>query len=351
MAERKVAAAPDDQRVPHWTLSRRAMACEFTVCLPPVVAYPMGIGGAALDEIGRMEDLLSIYRGDSELTRINRTAGQRATRTDQRVFKLLELSARLHQRTKGAFDPASGALIRAWGFFIGPKRVPEPAELAEALGRCGMQHVELDAAESKVRYRISGLEINPGSIGKGYAIDRALTLIRRDFGVECALMQGGRSSVVAFGSPAGDDRGWLVGIQNPYDPARRLATVRLRDRALGTSGVANQYFEAGGRRYGHVLDPRTGRPAWCEGGPQALASASVLAADGATADGLATALFVMGLDKAAGFCHNHPNIAALLVLPAGPGGSNPVPRVLTFNLPPEDVDLRPGADLPRDVSV
>ena len=136
-----------------------------------------------------------------------------------------------------------------------------------------------------------------------------------------------------------DDRGWLVGIENPFDPPRRLARVRLRNRALGTAGAAHQYVEVNGRRYGHILDPRTGWPA------DGLGSVSVLAGDSATADALSTALFVMGLDMAAEFCQNHPEIAALLVLQADPsGGPGGQPRVATFNLPPEDVDLKPGDD-------
>ena len=126
-------------------------------------------------------------------------------------------------------------------------------------------------------------------------------------------------------------------LQNPLIPATHIATVRLKDRALGTSSNANQYFEADSRRYGHVLDPRSGRPV------DNLAAVSILAKDAATADALATGLFVMGLDKAADFCHNHTEISALLVLKPGPAGQNRnSPRILTFNLPPEDVDMSPG---------
>ena len=135
-----------------------------------------------------------------------------------------------------------------------------------------------------------------------------------------------------------------MGIQDPFDTSRRLATVRLKNRAMGTSGSEQQYLEAGGRRYGHILDPRTGWPA------SELASVSVLADDAATADALATALFVMGLDKARDFCQNHRDTAALLVLK--PGGAvlrsgrdertSTLPQVVTFNMPEQDLDLYPG---------
>ncbi len=306
------------------------MGCEFTVFLPPTAPGAMAAAEAALDEIDRTEELLTVYRDDSAVSYVNRHAADGPVRVDDRLFRLLTRSAGLTEQTGGAFDVAAGALVRAWGFRRGRRHVPDEPERLAALACTGMHHVELDNRRRMVRYRRKGLEIDLGSIGKGYAIDRAIRLLRRDFHLDCALLQGGRSSLYGLGSPAGDGRGWLVGVQNPFDPTRRVATVRLGDRALGTSGSANQYFEVNGKRYGHVLDPRTGRPAG------ELASASVLAPDAATADALATALFVMGLDKAADFCHNHPRIAALLVLkPERSGPTARLPRVVTFNLPPE----------------
>lgn len=334
---------PDDEaRVGHWCISRRAMGCEFSVFLPPTISDVMTPAEAALEEIERAEDLLTVYRGNSAMAYVNQHAAKAPVRVDGRLFELLKRAAELTELTDGAFDAAAGALVRAWGFVDGTKRVPTDGERQSALDCSGMQHVEFDDRGPTVQYGKPGIEINLGSIGKGWAIDRAVRLLREDFGVDCTLLQGGRSSVYGLGSPAGDSRGWLVGIQDPCESQRRLAAVRLRDRALGTSGDANQYFEVDGRRYGHVLDPRTGWPA------SGLTSASVLAPDAATADALATALFVMGLDKAADFCHNHPGIAALLVLEPEPAGqATRLPRVVTFNLPPEDVDLRPGQDPPR----
>jgi thiamine biosynthesis lipoprotein len=139
----------------------------------------------------------------------------------------------------------------------------------------------------------------------------------------------------------GDESGWLIGIEDPEDAGRTVATVRLGNRALGTSSTSNQYFLHEGRRYGHLLDPRTGRPA------DAVASTSVLAPDAATADALATAFFVAGLDKSAEFCHNHPDIAAVIVLKQTPAGEGAVsnrrgPRVVTFNLSSQDVKIATG---------
>ena len=191
-----------------------------------------------------------------------------------------------------------------------------------------MRHVELNSDNLTVRFRVQGIEINLGSVGKGYAIDRAIQRMRDESSIQCALMVGGQSSIYGAGSPSGDGRGWLVSVQDPFNSSQPVAMLRLKDQALGTSGTANQFFEEGGRRYGHLLDPRTGWPA------DQVASASAVAADAATADALATAFFVMGLDKTRAFCQNHPEIGALLVIkPQSPDSKAAVPQVVTFNMP------------------
>jgi thiamine biosynthesis lipoprotein len=201
----------------------------------------------------------------------------------------------------------------------------------------GMRHVRLDAERRTVAFDVEGLGINLGSIGKGYAIDHAVRLLEKEHGVTTALMQGGSSSLLALGAPSGMPLGWRVGIENPLDRTQRLATVRLRDRALGTASAADQYFEVDGRRYGHILDPRTGVPAETD-----VISASAIARDAATADALATAFFVAGLDKTARFCQDHRDIGAVLVLRGDPQAAADEPlRVRTFNVPKEEIDLSP----------
>ena len=315
--------------------ARRAMACEFNIFLPPTTPQGMAAANAALDEIQQMDELLTVYAADSLMSYVNQNAYPGPVRTDTRIIRLIQRAAELTAITEGALDIAAGTLVKAWGFYASPRRVPDEAELHDALARSGMRHVELDAVNQTVRYRVQGVEINLGAIGKGYAIDQAIDRICKEYGVESALLQGGLSSMYALGAPSEDEEGWLVAIQSPFDPTRPVATVRLRDRALGTSATNRQYFEAGGQRYGHILVPRTGRPARTD-----LASATVLAADAATADALSTAFYVMGLDKVRIFCHNHPEIAALLVLQHGNVNGTPAsPQVVTFNLTKKDCPL------------
>jgi FAD:protein FMN transferase len=334
------ASPQEGPRHSYWNIARRAMACEFSLLIPPVYPNAWAAGETALAVIDDMEDLLTVYRGDSLMSYVNQNAAERPVRVDERLYQLLKQAAELTEQTDGAFDVTAGALIKAWGFFRGPRRVPAEAERQEALARTGMRHVQLNDEERTVHYLMPGLEINLGSIGKGYAIDRAVRRVREEYDVQCLLMQGGLSSLYATGSPSEDERGWLVGIQDPFDLGQRIATVRVRNRGMGTSGAAYQFFEAGGRRYGHVLDPRRGEPA------SELGSVTVLGPDAATADALSTAFFVSGLDKTAQFCQNHPEIAALVVMEQGDGKQNgQQPSVVTFNLPREDVNLNPSDGL------
>ncbi len=288
----------------------RAMATRFEVLLPYGTPRALDIAQTAFDEIDRLEEQLSVYRDSSEVSRLNRLAPFAAVPVEERLFDLLALAAQISVETEGAYDVTAGALIKAWGFYRGPRRVPADEERTAALDRVGMQQVVLNQEEHSVRYLRPGLEINLGSIGKGYALDRVAEVLRAEWGLPAALLHGGRSSVYALGTEPGESRGWAVGIQHPWDPERRLAVVRLRDRALGTSAATFQYLEYNGRKLGHILDPRTGWPA------EGIASASVVAPTAALADALATAFFIMGVDKTRAYCAAHPGIGAIL-LPHG----------------------------------
>jgi thiamine biosynthesis lipoprotein len=290
--------------------SRRAMATTFEVLLPFGTLNAMAAAEAALAEIDRLEDQLTAYCDDSEVSRLNCLAASKAVPVKENLYELLDLAARITVETDGAFDITTGPLIKAWGFYRRRQRLPSGHERAELLTRVGMKHVLLDAENRTVAFRRPGLEINLGSIGKGYALDRATELLRRDWNLGAALLHGGHSSVYAMGSAPGTSRGWSVGIRHPWNRERRLAEVRMRDQALGTSAATFQHLEYAGRKLGHILDPRTGWPA------EGIASASVIAPTAAEADALATAFYILGVERARTYCDAHPGIRALL-LPAG----------------------------------
>src|SRR5262249_29983649 len=289
--------------------ARRAMATTFEVMVPFCVPAGGEAAEDARDKSDRLESHLTVYREDSEISRLNRRAVAEEVPVEDGLFDLLSLAARLCRDTGGAFDVSVGALIKAWGFYRRRAALPSPGERAEAMTRVGMRHVVLDPARRTVRFRRPGLEINLGSIGKGYARDRAAGLLREGWRLAGAMVDGGHSSLLAVGTPRGAGRGWAVRIRHPWDRQSFLGAVRLHDRALGTSAATFQHLEYNGRKLGHILDPRSGWPA------EGMASASVVAPTAAEADALATAFFILGVDKALAYCQAHPGIGAVLLPP------------------------------------
>jgi len=195
--------------------------------------------------------------------------------------------------------------------------------------------VELDADRRTVRFLKAGVELNLGSIGKGYALDRVAEMLDAAE-IDDYLIQGGQSSVTAKGSrlTGSESDGWLVGLGHPLRPGSRLGYVRLRDRALGTSGSASQFFRHNGRRYSYIVDPRTGQAA------EGVLSATVLAPQAARADALATGFFVLGREKAVEFCRSHPELAAILICPAS---GSPGFEIIKIGVP--DEDFLPASEL------
>jgi thiamine biosynthesis lipoprotein len=291
------------------------MATQFEVVFPFDTPNALHASGAALDLIDQLEGQLSVYRETSEVSNINRRAATEAVVVEPRLFDLLTTAEWLARETDGAFDITAGALVKAWGFFRGPPRVPGDDDRQAALAASGVRHLQLDPARRTVRFLRPGVEINLGSIGKGYALDRAAEVLWNDWAVRSAVLHGGGSSVYALGSPPGGDRGWPVGIGHPWRPGERLALLHLRDRALGTSAATFKHLVHEGRKLGHLLDPRTGWPG------AGIASASALAPTAAEADALATAFYLLGLEGTRRFCATHPGVGAVL-LPDG--ASEPV---------------------------
>jgi FAD:protein FMN transferase len=263
----------------------------------------------ALDLVHPLEAQLTVYRPESEMSRLNARAAGEAVEVETRLFELLLLARDISAETAGAFDPTSGPLIALWRSCRSEGRIPTEEEIAAALVRTGMRHVQFDADRRTVRFDLPGVELNLGAIGKGHAVDRAAASLVEE-GLENWLLHGGFSSVLARGDHFGHG-GWPVGIRNPLLPQERLGTILLKNRSLSTSGSNVQYFRHGGKRYGHILDPRTGWPA------EQLLSVTVLAPTAAAGDALSTAFFVGGVENSLRYCDNHPEIGAIFVRPPG----------------------------------
>jgi thiamine biosynthesis lipoprotein len=302
-----------DAEIHSLVVGREAMACRFEVVFN-AGEHPHDTEAAiaALDLVDEVESRISIYRDSSEFSRLNATAATGWQPVSRDSLALLEKALELHDRTSGGFDIAAGRLVRTWGFLQRQGRTPTDADLAAALAASGSRWLELDAASRQVRLTRPGVELNPGAIGKGWALDRAVERLTAH-GITSCLLHGGSSSVRAIGRqgprPPDDQRGWAVGVRHPLRPGVRLATVALSNRALGTSGSGTQFFIDRGRKLGHILDPRTGRPA------AGVLSATVLAPTAAEADALATAAYVLGPAGLPLIAPPGGTVAALLTVP------------------------------------
>ncbi|HZS08548.1 MAG TPA: FAD:protein FMN transferase [Blastocatellia bacterium] len=298
-------------RSDYWLhLHRSAMACRFEITLSAEDRAGVPAAHDALNLIDRLEDQLTVFRESSEISYINRNASARAVEVEAELFRLLLQCEGLYRATEGAFDITTGPLTRCWGFLRREGRIPQPDELEAARLRVGMHNVRLDRDRRTVRFSRPGVEINLGSIGKGYALDRVGYLMRRR-GVRTALASGGSSGVLAIGGGDGGE-GWPVGIRHPLRRDTRFATLRLRDSAMATSGSAEQYFESGGKRYGHIIDPRSGVPA------SGVLGVTVAASSAAVADALATAFYVAGREAAERYCADHPEVLVVMIEDGAP---------------------------------
>jgi thiamine biosynthesis lipoprotein len=279
------------------------MACRFEVTLPSEDPRSVRAARLALEEVDAIEAELTVFRDSSALSRVNREAASGPVRVSPGLMSLLGHCRALHLATGGCFDPTSTPLSRAWGFLARRGRQPSTEEIEDARARVGMGRVVLDPDQLTVAFRAPGVELNMGSVGKGWALDRVEAGLRAA-GVGRALVSAGGSSFRGWGREA-----WHVALR-PGGEA--VGELWVEDGALGTSGTGEQHLLVDGRRRGHVIDPRTGQPA------EGVQSATVVAADATTADALATALLVGGPGLARAWCREHPETATVLVLEDDP---------------------------------
>ena len=302
---RQVRSQRDEESIqPIVCLSREAMACLFEIQFAEG-SLDRRKALRAFDWIDAIERQLTVYRDDSEISQLNANGFEKPVVVEERLFDLIADCHRLWAETGGAFDVTAGPLVKAWGFKRREGRIPSEGEIEEAKEKVGMQHLRLDPVKRSVELRLPGMEINFGSIGKGYALDRVAEWLREQEATS-VLLGAGQSSVLAIGSRPGE-QGWPIDLRHPADSSRTLATLHLADQGLSTSGTAEQFFEHQGRRYGHILDPRSGSPV------EGMLQVAVVAPTAARAEALSTAFFVLGVDWAKDYCRRNPEIGAMLV--------------------------------------
>jgi thiamine biosynthesis lipoprotein len=254
----------------------------------------------------RLDRILTLYDPTSDVSQLNARAGRGPQAVDPELAELLAQSIAFARRTRGTFDVSVGPLMALWRAAAERGAVPTAAELARARARVGSDGVRVLSARS-VEIMRPGASVDLGGVAKGYALDRLLESLRAA-GVASALLDFGESSFWALGAPPGED-GWRLLVRRPDTGYVGVAT--LRDRAVSVSESLGQSLEIGGRRYGHVIDPRSGRPL------ERAALAMVLAPSAAEAEALSKALLLLGEEDGLALLESEPGCEGLLVLAGG----------------------------------
>ena len=254
--------------------------------------------------ITSLESLVSVTDADSELYAINQTGSGMLT---EEASSLMEQALEICRRTDGALDLSIYPIVRAWGFTTGSYQVPDEAEIQALLPLVDYRKIQYDAATGTVTLP-EGMEIDLGSVAKGYAGQLAAQMLR-EHGVQSALLNLGGNVQTVGTKPDGSP--WQIGIKDPQGEDTMMV-LSVEDQAVVTSGGYERYFEQDGQTYWHIMDPSTGHPA-----DSGLISVTIVGDEGVVCDGLSTALFVMGLEKAADLWAQSGDFEAVFVTASG----------------------------------
>ncbi len=277
-------------------------------------------------EVLEIDQLMSLYRPESELVALNTRDGTGPIRINTPTLQILEASEHYRRLSGGALDISIQPLVELWGFYrMERTSIPPPAEIQAALGKIGADRLEVDQA-AQTAMLATGSRLDLGGIAKGYAIDRAIAALgTRE--VPAALIDLG-GNIGVLGQPPGGRR-WSVGIQHPRE-SYLAGLLRFRDGAVATSGDYDRYFEVQGRRFSHLLDPRTGWPA------EDLYAVTVIAPNATAADALSTAAFILGPDEGMALLAACQGVEGVLIQPEEAGNQARLLVVTTIGSTPEE---------------
>jgi thiamine biosynthesis lipoprotein len=261
---------------------------------------------AAHGAIREVDSLMSNWTTTSEVARINRVADSVTTHVQPLVGDVIGRSLRVWRESGHTFDITVEPLVRAWGFIGGPRRVPTDDEARAAWALVGAGDVAFDSAAGTIHFRRKGMRIDLGGIAKGYAVDLAMRALEAR-GVRNALVDAS-GNMMSVGHPPASEH-WRIGLRDPRDRVPYFARVWLDGDAISTSANYEQFVAKDGKRYGHILDPRTGQPA------SGLLAVTVVAPDATTSDSWDTPLYVLGLEAARAKALERPDVSAVLVEP------------------------------------
>ncbi|NUM52293.1 MAG: FAD:protein FMN transferase [Candidatus Hydrogenedentes bacterium] len=322
-------SAPIPQSLPpgyfQTTLSHNAMYAEFQFTIigkegGPTERHMAMAAQEAFDAIDRLESRISTWRPGTQASRINYEGAKQPVGVAMDMLNLVERSVDYWKDTDGAFDITVGPLVELWRACKKETRLPTGAELAAAKTLVGSDKLIVLHDDHSVGFKKEGMRLDFGGIAKGLAVDQAADVLR-GYGVTCALLDGGSSSMLAMGAPPGQD-GWIIQLKHPYNDTT-IDEAPIKDEAVSTSGYAHDHFVVDGKKYGHIIDPRTGMPA------QGVMYAMVIGPTGTLTEALSKGFFVNGVEWARQYCAKHPTVRAILV-PDPAEGSEPKPVRINF---------------------
>ena len=259
----------------------------------------------AFNEMQRIEGLMSAYIPDSEISRINRAAGKQTVPVSPEVEEVIREGIFWSEQSNGAFDITVEPLVQLWDFDGEKEFIPGESTIRKTASLVNYRNIEIK--DHTVRLKNRGMAINVGGLAKGYAVDRAISILRSK--VSSGIVNAG-GDLYAFGQKS-KQNSWTIGLQHPRKPQDLLAAFAVKNQAIATSGDYQRYFMKDGVRYHHIFDPQTGRPA------RLMISTTIITTEVMDADALATAVFVMGPDKGIEWVDSMANIEAMLVLEDG----------------------------------
>lgn len=262
----------------------------------------------AVNEITRIESLISSWDEHSQTAEINRKAGIEPVEVDRELYHLIERSIHISSLTDGAFDISYASMDKIWKFDGSMTEMPAPEKVKAARSKIGYQNIALNNEKHSVFLKFAGMKIGFGAIGKGYAADRAKELLV-DKGVVAGIVNASGDMNTWGNQPNGQE--WKVAITNPMDRHKAFAMLPISNGAVVTSGDYEKQVLFDGIKYSHIIDPRTGYPA------KGLASVTIFAPKAELADALATAVFVMGIDAGLGMINQLPQVECVIVTNKG----------------------------------
>jgi thiamine biosynthesis lipoprotein len=288
--------------------SHQAMGTTYTVVVyGRDQAFLSEVVREVFEEIDQLDQQMSNYQPQSELSAINRDAAQHEVRVSPQLFGLIEYSLRASEDSGGDFDITVGPLMKLWGFFRGQGRLPSSPEISQVRKKIGYQHVHLDPARRTIRFDEGGMELDLGGIAKGYAVDQATEILLSN-GITAALVSSGTSSIYALGSPPGE-HGWKITVRDPFQADKPAGVFRLQNFALSTSGNYEKFFKINGKIYCHIMNPHTGWPV------ENMLSTVAAVPTGIETEALTKIFFVGGVEKSRQYLATHPNAIGILYQP------------------------------------